>query len=109
MIKRMLLLASTLTLACSGPTKAADVASGLQAARKLCVNCHIVEPGGAAEKKEVTAGVPTFMAAAAKPGQSEEKLKAFMLNPHPPMPQVQLTTHELDNIAAYIMSLKTGN
>jgi hypothetical protein len=28
------------------------------------------------------------------------------MNPHPPMPQVQLTSAELADIAAYIVSLK---
>jgi hypothetical protein len=49
------------------------------------------------------------MVIANKKGQSESKLKAFMLDPHPPMPQVQLTTHELDNLASYIFSLKDRN
>jgi cytochrome c len=96
--------ACVLALAASHSVQAADTASGLAVARRLCVNCHIVEPGGA--KSEVTAGVPSFMAIAAKPGQSEDKLKTFMQNPHPPMPQVQFTVHELDNLAAYILTLK---
>jgi cytochrome c len=96
--------ACLLAMAGSHGVQAADTASGLAVARRLCVNCHTVEPGGA--KSEVTAGVPSFMAIAAKPGQSEDKLKSFMQNPHPPMPQVQFTVHELDNLAAYIMTLK---
>jgi cytochrome c len=84
--------------------EAADTATGLALARKLCVNCHTVEPG--AVKAEVIAGVPSFTAIADKPGQTEDKLKTFMLSPHPPMPQVQLTTHDLDNLAAYILTLK---
>ena len=83
----------------------ADRAAGLQTARTLCVNCHVVEPG-AAETKTLTAGVPSFQAIAEKPRQTEDDLKVFMLKPHPPMPKVQFTTHELDNLASYIMSLK---
>jgi hypothetical protein len=67
-----------------------------------------VEPKGSAQKA-LTAGIPSFMVIANKDGQSESKLKAFMLGPHPPMPQVQLTTHELDNLASYILSLKGQN
>jgi len=84
--------------------QAADTASGQEVARKLCVNCHIVEPDGA--PATVNPAIPSFMAIADKEGQSESKLRGFVLNPHPPMPEVQLTTHELENIAAYIMSLK---
>lgn len=105
MILRSALGCAVILLTC-GFAQAADVASGLKAARSLCVNCHVVEPGATA-KAEVPADIPSFKAIAEKGGQTEEKLKAFMLNPHPPMPQVQLTTHELDNLASYIMTLKT--
>lgn len=84
---------------------AADRAAGLKAARTLCVNCHVVETG-AAKTKTLTADIPSFQAIAEKRGQTEDGLKAFMLEPHPPMPKVQLTKHELDNLARYIMSLK---
>jgi mono/diheme cytochrome c family protein len=90
--------------AMAGGAQAADTASGLEVARKLCVNCHIVEPDGAGAT--VNPAIPSFMAIADKEGQTESKLRGFVLNPHPPMPEVQLTTHELENIAAYIMSLK---
>lgn len=98
---------TALILAGFGAAHAADKAAGLKAARSLCVNCHIVEPGGT-QPATHTAGIPSFAAIAAKPGQRPDRLKAFMLEPHPPMPKVQLTTGELDNLAAYIMSLKTA-
>jgi mono/diheme cytochrome c family protein len=88
----------------SPQARAADTASGREVARKLCVNCHIVEPDGAAGT--VNPAIPSFMAIADKEGQSESNLHGFILNPHPPMPEIQLTTHELENIAAYILSLK---
>jgi hypothetical protein len=46
------------------------------------------------------------MAIAAKPGQTESAIRGFLIDPHPPMPDPQLSAHELDNIATYIMSLK---
>jgi mono/diheme cytochrome c family protein len=104
MNRQFAILAGVALLLGVEPGHAADTASGLAVARRLCVNCHVVEPGVA--KSEVTAGVPSFVTAANKPGQTEDKLMAFMLNPHPPMPQVQLTTHELDNLAAYILTPK---
>ena len=84
---------------------AADNANGVQLARSLCTNCHIVEPGGTS-KREVAADVPSFMAVAAKPGQTVDKIKGYILNPHPPMPEVQLTTVQLADVAAYILSLR---
>lgn len=83
---------------------AADTARGLMLARSLCSSCHIVAPGEA--PGVVNADIPSFMAVAAKEGQTKERIKSHVLNPHPVMPKVQLTTSELDAIAAYIMSLK---
>ena len=88
----------------TGDAHAADAASGGVLARQLCVNCHVVAPGEAG--KQVTAGIPSFKAVANKPGQTPEKIQDFILNPHPPMPQVQLTNIERANLAAYILSLK---
>lgn len=84
---------------------AADTATGQRLAASLCTNCHIVEPGGS-RSREITADVPSFMAIAAKAGQTTDKIQAYMLNPHPPMPEVQLTNGQLTDMAAYIMSLK---
>jgi len=93
-----------LLTASTGGARAADLASGGVLARQLCVNCHVVAPGEAGT--QVTAGIPSFEAVAAKPGQTPEKIQDFILNPHTPMPQVQLTNIERANLAAYILSLK---
>ena len=104
MLARAALFSALLMLG-SSCAHAADRAAGLQTARTLCVNCHVVERG-ATETKTLTAGVPSFQAIAEKRQQTEDDLKVFMLKPHPPMPKVQLSTHELENLASYIMSLK---
>jgi mono/diheme cytochrome c family protein len=93
-----------LLTASAGGARAADVASGGTLARQLCVNCHVVAPGEAGT--QVTAGIPSFKAVANKPGQTPQKIQDFTINPHPPMPKVQLTNNERANLAAYILSLK---
>jgi mono/diheme cytochrome c family protein len=85
-------------------SSAADATQGLALARSLCSSCHIVGPGEA--PSVVNADIPSFMAVAAKEGQTKDRIMANVLNPHPVMPQVQLTNRELDAIATYIMSLK---
>jgi cytochrome c len=106
MTRRATLLSLAVVLAASlHPARAADTANGLRLARALCTNCHTVEPGNAS--KEVVAGVPSFIAVANKEAQTEDKAADYILNPHPPMPQVQLTKTELADVAAYIMTLKT--
>ncbi len=108
MLHRVLIGLGVLLALAIGPAQAqkVGVAQGEATARKLCVNCHIIEPDS--KRDQVTAGIPSFMAIANKPGITESKLRGFMLNPHPPMPEVQLTKNELDNLAAYILSLKTA-
>jgi mono/diheme cytochrome c family protein len=92
-------------LAISGvEAQAADKASGGVLARRLCVNCHIVAPGEAAQ--QVTPGIPSFQVIANKTDQTSQKIQDFIINPHPPMPQVQLTNFERADLAAYILSLK---
>jgi cytochrome c len=98
------LLALALLMESAGGVQAADTASGGALARQLCVNCHVVAPGEAGTA--MTADIPTFKAIANKPGQTVEKVQDFILSPHPPMPQVQLTNIERANLAAYILSLK---
>jgi len=83
--------------------EALDVSNGERLARKLRVNCHEVAPDSA---DPVLADVPGFREVANRPGATRAQVAAFVLNPHPPMPQVQLTRQELSDITAYIMSLR---
>lgn len=80
-----------------------DAANGERLVRKLCVNCHQVAPDSG---DPVLADVPGFREVANRPGMTREAIETFVLNPHPPMPQVQLTRDELSDISAYIMSLR---
>ncbi len=93
-----------LLTALAGSARAADIPSGRTLAHKLCVNCHVVAPGEAAI--QVNPGIPSFAAVAEKPGQTADKIQNFLIDPHPPMPQLQLTNIERANLAAYILSLK---
>jgi mono/diheme cytochrome c family protein len=97
-------MVAALLAAMAGNAQAADTAQGRDLAQKLCVNCHIIEHGG--QQDQVTVGIPSFMAIANKAEQTNSGLRSFMRNPHPPMPSVELGEHQLDNIVAYILSLK---
>lgn len=102
--RSILLLGCVCLWLSSGNAQAGDVVLGRSVSKKLCVNCHIVEPGGQADI--VNPAIPTFMAIAEKPEQTASRIRGFLLDPHPPMPNIQLTAHELDDIATYILSLK---
>ena len=77
--------------------------AGLAVANRFCTNCHLT---GATTSSSVPAGPPSFSAIANKPDQTAERLVGMMINPHPPMPDVQLTREEILNLLAYIESLR---
>jgi mono/diheme cytochrome c family protein len=80
---------------------AADPAEGLRLARQWCTSCHIVAPGSGGSD-----AAPPFQAVANNPGVTEGGLRAWLADPHPPMPRFDLTRAETDAIIAYIKSLK---
>lgn len=94
-------LLSALLLAGSATAYAGDAERGRSLALRWCVSCHVVAPdapGGDAG--------PAFANLASRPGQTEQALRNWIAEPHPPMPDFGLGAAESDDIASYIMSLK---
>lgn len=50
---------------------------------------------------------PDFGAVAAMPRQTEMSLRVFLQTPHGEMPRYQFSRGELDDIIAYILSLRS--
>ena len=83
---------------------APDPANGLALAGQLCTGCHLVAPN---QRGPVPDGVPSFMALAARPGLEARQIKAALLAPpHPLMPNPPLAVRQMDDVAAYILTLK---
>jgi mono/diheme cytochrome c family protein len=80
---------------------AGNVENGAQIASRWCSTCHVVNE----QQQQASADVPPFSAIAKAPGFSEEKVAAFLLDPHPKMPNLSLSRSETDDLAAYIGSL----
>jgi mono/diheme cytochrome c family protein len=78
---------------------AADVTRGKAIAQRWCSACHLVAP----EQTRAVADVPSFAAVAQK--KSPASLKAFLSDPHPKMPDMNLTRSEIEDIVAYIQTL----
>jgi len=83
---------------------AAAVARGRELAERACGGCHAVN-GGSGTVVQGT-DVPSFGAIAGRPNQTAERLKAFIMTPHRPMPGIPLTLAEVEDIVAYLQSLK---
>ncbi|MEO1207396.1 MAG: cytochrome c [Pseudomonadota bacterium] len=83
---------------------AADAARGQVLAERLCATCHVVGP---TQTGAATAGPPTFASIANRPGQTRERILNVLIAPHPPMPNVQMTLHEIDDIIAYLDTMRS--
>jgi mono/diheme cytochrome c family protein len=81
---------------------AADADHGADLAKRWCAACHVV----ARDQKQANADVPPFATIAQKSDFTPEKVAFFLLDPHPKMPNFQLSRGEAADIAAYIGSLR---
>ena len=82
---------------------AGDPVNGSQLARHWCANCHLVSHGDAAS---VSDSAPPFAEIAKDPAETPERLRGWLSQPHPAMPDLMLTRDENDDLVAYLTSLK---
>jgi len=95
-------------LAQQGPTNpikphVPDAAKGREIAEKLCVGCHRVTPE---QPPTQWADVPSFPEIANRPGRTADHLVGAIMMPHPPMPDIALSTPTLKDLAAFILTYK---
>jgi len=82
---------------------AGDVDAGRKIAQTWCINCHVVAPG---QSQGTSNGAPPFTAIAAQRAISPLALRAFLQTPHYRMPDLQLSNDQIDDVSAYIFSLR---
>jgi mono/diheme cytochrome c family protein len=80
-------------------------ALGRGLALKVCVECHRVEPG---ESKGELPDPPAFQNLADDPAMTALALRVFLTTPHTNLPNLILSDAEVDDVIAYIHSLKDG-
>jgi cytochrome c len=80
---------------------AGDPEAGLRVARQWCTGCHIVESGGRGSDSG-----PPFHEVANRPDRTPATMRAWLTDPHPPMPNLNLTNKEINDVIAYLESLK---
>ena len=96
---------SALLIALTAPALAAasgDADHGEVLARHWCAACHIV----AEDQEHGADNVPTFSAIANRQNFDAAGIANFLRDPHPKMPDMQLSTYESADLAAYIETLK---
>ncbi len=102
-----LLLAATSAFAQAPPLPGTpSAASGHQLAQRLCVGCHVIDTGGTTAAPAT--GVPTFRAIANQTGQSGSRIKDRLIAPPHQMPDMLLTLREIDDILAYLETLRAA-
>jgi mono/diheme cytochrome c family protein len=95
---RAVVLLALAVLSAPVPAAAAgDPVEGARLARQWCVSCH----GGS----DAAPGLETV---ANRPGRTPYTLRAWLTEPHPPMPNFSLPREEIDHLVAYLASLARG-
>lgn len=79
---------------------AADAQRGAALAQQWCVNCHVIGVNAPATTQQ---GPPPLPSVAAMP---PDQLRTFLVHPHGKMPDLSLSRSEIDDLIAYIGSLK---
>lgn len=84
-------------------TSKPDPQRGQEIAERVCTNCHLVSD----RQTNAVADVPSFAAIANKPDQNAGDIMARIIMPKHPMPVIPITKAELEDVTAYIMSLRS--
>jgi mono/diheme cytochrome c family protein len=96
----------SLLLLQASPSFAQDATAGKVLAERWCSSCHLVEAG---QRKAPNDAIPSFIAIAQMPSTTRMSLNAFLVSPHPPMPNLILSRSEIANVSVYILSLKKSH
>ena len=103
MIVRILTAGLLLAGASASAGRAQDPDAGHRLAEKWCVNCHVVAPG---QERATSTGAPSFRDIAAQKSMTPMALRVFLQTPHDRMPDLHLSHDEIDDVSAYIVSLR---
>lgn len=103
-----LLLAALLApLAAGAQTdqSAGDPRAGRAMALQVCSECHMI-PGGPAPTARRNG--PPFQLLANQPTTTDPGLRSLLRAPHAGMPMFRLTDREMDDLVAFLLSLRRG-
>jgi len=103
MAMRPVLLVLALVFAATAAHAAGDATDGRVLAKYWCSSCHVTER---ARLGTVVDSAATFFEIVGRPGRDADFLRSFLSDPHYPMPNFQLTRDEIDDLVAYLTSLK---
>jgi mono/diheme cytochrome c family protein len=105
-MRTMLWLALSAAVACGAGARAQDTGdpeSGREFAQSVCAECHAVEANRRTSPNRLA---PSFVRIANTLGMTKTALLVVLSNPHREMPDLILEREDLNDVAAYIISLK---
>jgi mono/diheme cytochrome c family protein len=98
----MVRFGAALAALAAAPALADDGAAGEALARRWCAACHVV----AADQTAAGDAAPSFRAIANDPTRTENALRTWLADPHPPMPNPGLSADQIEAVIAYIATLR---
>lgn len=102
---RNLVLGACMTMVAVAPASSqtfGDASAGRAIAATFCAQCHRIS----ALDRDTDRMPPDFAAVANMPSFTELSMRVFLQTPHGQMPRYQFSQNELDDIIAYLASLK---
>ncbi len=97
-----MLIAAVMILAARAKAEEIDDAqSGFAYAQDYCAKCH-----GVAGEPSPLPQAPRFKTVAEQPGITAMSLQVWLQTSHPTMPNIILEPKDMQNVIAYILSLK---
>ena len=72
-------------------------------AETVCAECHAVKPGAL---RSPFGHAPTFETIAQTPGMTPTAIRVWLRSAHREMPNIMLAPEEVDNVIAYLQTLK---
>lgn len=101
-----LLVCSALAAATAAPALAQEFGNSYRGqgyAREFCSGCHAVEPD---QRQSPDPTAPPFAATAKVKGMTAMALAVWLRTSHPTMPNISLKPETMNDIIAYIVSLR---
>ena len=98
---KMLMLGALALSTLAAPAMAEDANRGRELTLRWCVACHVVD--------EATQGGdagPAFASLVNRMGRTDAELRVWLSAPHPPMPEMNLSSLEIDDIIAHLATLR---
>ena len=88
----------------AGAKEFGDPVNGRIYAKNTCAVCHAVLPD---ESVFPVSEATSFVMVANTPGMTRTALTVFLQTPHPTMPNLVIEPQDMDDVIAYILSLKS--